>query len=325
MWPSTIIAAAEFPMHVRVPVPKNARPLVTPASAQTLPHQVNQLSSFMSCAMRTVWNCTDNRLLLEQDSHQLDVLAHHIHLCFQASMSDESHMPPHPPDCKGCSRTSSFLHPLCCVAPFKFFFFLLYALKKKCNAQLAKVGLTHSLITLCPDKEVCFCTLKKHAMIVTGVWQGGDGQHAPAAQLPSCLYCQLPVCLHPYAAQRCHHVCRLPCSVSPTRSVLLAAPPPPCLWPPDHLACCCLLVLIAMLRQMTAFTQPCMGQVEVACCCLVFASLPACQRECLHACTCSTYLHKANVLAPFCSLQHCACESCMHWEHALLTFTHLMS
>ena len=32
----------------------------------------------------------DFRLVFEQNSHQLGVDAHHIHLCFQARMSDQS-------------------------------------------------------------------------------------------------------------------------------------------------------------------------------------------------------------------------------------------
>ena len=32
----------------------------------------------------------------EQSSHQLGFVAHHIHLCFQARMSDESLLAPHP-------------------------------------------------------------------------------------------------------------------------------------------------------------------------------------------------------------------------------------
>ena len=32
----------------------------------------------------------DIRLFFEQNSHQLGFVAHHIHLCFQARMSDES-------------------------------------------------------------------------------------------------------------------------------------------------------------------------------------------------------------------------------------------
>ncbi len=37
-----------------------------------------------------------NLLFTEQNSHQLGFVAHHIHLCFQARMSDESHLAPHP-------------------------------------------------------------------------------------------------------------------------------------------------------------------------------------------------------------------------------------
>ncbi len=36
------------------------------------------------------------RLSVEQNSHHLGFVAHHIHLCFQARMSDESHLAPHP-------------------------------------------------------------------------------------------------------------------------------------------------------------------------------------------------------------------------------------
>ena len=36
------------------------------------------------------------RLFFEQNSHQLGFVAHHIHLCFQAWMSDESLLAPHP-------------------------------------------------------------------------------------------------------------------------------------------------------------------------------------------------------------------------------------
>ena len=36
------------------------------------------------------------RLFFEQNSHQLGFVAHHIHLCFQARMSDESQLAPHP-------------------------------------------------------------------------------------------------------------------------------------------------------------------------------------------------------------------------------------
>ena len=32
----------------------------------------------------------------EQNSHQLAVVAHHIHLCFQARVCDESQLVPHP-------------------------------------------------------------------------------------------------------------------------------------------------------------------------------------------------------------------------------------
>ena len=42
---------------------------------------------------------TDNRTLyffFEQNSHQLGSVAHHIHLCFQARMADESQLAPHP-------------------------------------------------------------------------------------------------------------------------------------------------------------------------------------------------------------------------------------
>ena len=38
----------------------------------------------------------DIRLFLEQNSHQLDSVAHHIHLCCQARISDESLLAPHP-------------------------------------------------------------------------------------------------------------------------------------------------------------------------------------------------------------------------------------
>ena len=38
----------------------------------------------------------DIRLLFEQNSHQLGFVAHHIHLCFQARMSDESLLAAHP-------------------------------------------------------------------------------------------------------------------------------------------------------------------------------------------------------------------------------------
>ena len=38
----------------------------------------------------------DIRLFFEQNSHQLGFVAHHIHLCFQARMSDESLLAPHP-------------------------------------------------------------------------------------------------------------------------------------------------------------------------------------------------------------------------------------
>ncbi len=38
----------------------------------------------------------DLRLFFEQNSHQLGFVAHHIHLCFQARMSDESQLAPHP-------------------------------------------------------------------------------------------------------------------------------------------------------------------------------------------------------------------------------------
>ena len=37
----------------------------------------------------------DIRLFSEQNSHQLDFVAHHIQLCFQARMSDESLLAPH--------------------------------------------------------------------------------------------------------------------------------------------------------------------------------------------------------------------------------------
>jgi len=38
----------------------------------------------------------DIRLFFEQNSHQLGFVAHHIHLCSQARMSDESLLAPHP-------------------------------------------------------------------------------------------------------------------------------------------------------------------------------------------------------------------------------------
>ena len=38
----------------------------------------------------------DIRLFFEQNSHQLGFVAHHIHLCFQARMSDEPLLAPHP-------------------------------------------------------------------------------------------------------------------------------------------------------------------------------------------------------------------------------------
>ena len=38
----------------------------------------------------------DMKLFFEQNSHQLGFVAHHIHLCFQARMSDESLLAPHP-------------------------------------------------------------------------------------------------------------------------------------------------------------------------------------------------------------------------------------
>ncbi len=38
----------------------------------------------------------DIRLFFEQNSHQLGFVAHHIHLCFQARISDESLLAPHP-------------------------------------------------------------------------------------------------------------------------------------------------------------------------------------------------------------------------------------
>ena len=38
------------------------------------------------------------------------------------------------------------------------------ALKKKCNDQLARIGLTLRLITLCPDKEVWFDMTQKWAL-----------------------------------------------------------------------------------------------------------------------------------------------------------------
>ncbi len=38
----------------------------------------------------------DIRFFFEQNSHQVAHVAHHIHLCFQARMSDESLLAPHP-------------------------------------------------------------------------------------------------------------------------------------------------------------------------------------------------------------------------------------
>ncbi len=38
----------------------------------------------------------DIRLFFEQNSHQLGFVAHQIHLCFQARMSDEPQLAPHP-------------------------------------------------------------------------------------------------------------------------------------------------------------------------------------------------------------------------------------
>jgi hypothetical protein len=38
----------------------------------------------------------DLRLIFQQNSHQLGFVAHHIHLCFQARMSDKSQLAPHP-------------------------------------------------------------------------------------------------------------------------------------------------------------------------------------------------------------------------------------
>ena len=38
----------------------------------------------------------DLRVFFEQNSHQLGFVAHHIRLCFQARMSDESQLAPHP-------------------------------------------------------------------------------------------------------------------------------------------------------------------------------------------------------------------------------------
>ena len=38
----------------------------------------------------------DIRLFFKQNSHQLGLVAHHIHLCFQARMSDEPQLAPHP-------------------------------------------------------------------------------------------------------------------------------------------------------------------------------------------------------------------------------------
>ena len=34
-------------------------------------------------------------VFFEQNSHQLGIVAHHIHLCFQPRMSDESRLAPH--------------------------------------------------------------------------------------------------------------------------------------------------------------------------------------------------------------------------------------
>ena len=36
------------------------------------------------------------RLISKKNSHQLAFVAHHIHLCFQARMFDESQLAPHP-------------------------------------------------------------------------------------------------------------------------------------------------------------------------------------------------------------------------------------
>jgi len=47
-------------------------------------------------ACQVLYKQRDTRLFFEQNSHQLGFVAHHIHLCFQTRMSDESQLAPHP-------------------------------------------------------------------------------------------------------------------------------------------------------------------------------------------------------------------------------------
>ena len=53
-----------------------------------------EVSTFRYLAQTT--NDRDTRLFIEQNFHQLGSVAHRIHLCCQARMSDESQLAPHP-------------------------------------------------------------------------------------------------------------------------------------------------------------------------------------------------------------------------------------
>ncbi len=54
-----------------------------------------EVSTFRYLA-QTNYQQRDIRLFVQQNSHQLGIVAHHIHLCFQAKMSGESQLAPHP-------------------------------------------------------------------------------------------------------------------------------------------------------------------------------------------------------------------------------------
>jgi len=90
-----------------------------------------------------------------------------------------------------------------------------------------------------------------------------DSMHQPR-NFPRVFYRQLPVCVHPYAAQRCHHVCRLPSSVSPERSVAPAL---------LSVASCspCMLLLASLYASVSCHVEademlhPSMCLLQVAC------------------------------------------------------------